>query len=174
MIEIYQWLAPDLEKHLDQMATLLHDCVHDGASIGFIKPHPLSEAQAFWQTSVLPTLSPQTRGLFVALKGDSPVGTVSVVLDTPTNQPHRAEIAKLMVHPKARRQGLARRLMQHAEDHARSNGRTLITLDTRTGDSAEPLYRSLGFETAGVIPEYCLDVEGQRLDSTTYMFKRLS
>lgn len=168
------WQADDLKQNLEAMAHLLHDCVVGGASIGFILPHPIDEARTFWRHKILPDLADNSRALFVTLTEGKPIGTVSVILATPANQPHRGEISKLMVHPNARRQGVARKLMIAAEIYAANQGKTLLTLDTRSGDSAEPLYHALGFETAGMIPNYCMDVTGQRFDSTTYMFKHLN
>jgi GNAT superfamily N-acetyltransferase len=101
------------------------------------------------------------------------VGSAQLGHDTPANQPHRADVNKLMVYPDFRRRGIARALMVEIEKIARSLGRTLLTLDTRTGDSAEPLYASMGYAVSGVIPGYCLDVAKTRLDSTTVMYKAL-
>ena len=94
--------------------------------------------------------------------------------DMPPNQPHRAEIAKLLVHPDHRRRGLGRALMAAAEAEARRLGRTLLTLDTRSGDPSEALYLGLGFRIAGVIPGWCRDTLSDRLDPTTIMFKPLA
>jgi ribosomal protein S18 acetylase RimI-like enzyme len=92
----------------------------------------------------------------------------------PANQPHRAEVSKLLVHPEYRRRGLARRMMLELEGRAGKFRKTLLTLDTRTGDAAEPLYASLGFQTTGIIPGYCLDPDATgRLDATTIMYKQL-
>lgn len=173
MIDIHRWSATDLQNGADALAGILHDCVHDGASVGFILPHPLSEAVDFWRGSILDQVRQGHRLLLVAQDDGVAVGTVSLITASPANQPHRAEISKLLVHPDHRRKGIARRLMQAAEQTAVDAGKTLLTLDTRTGDSAEPLYTSLGLETAGIIPGYCLDVTGQRFDSTTYMYKHL-
>lgn len=172
-MQITRWTADDLSANLDLLAEILHACVHAGASVGFILPHPMTEARAFWRDTVLPAVASGDRALFVALAGGRPVGTGQLVMATPANQPHRAEVSKLLVHPATRRQGTARALMQALEHHARSNAKTLLTLDTRTGDDAEPLYLSLGFSAAGVIPGYCLDPDGQKLDATTYMYKTL-
>ncbi|WP_371744756.1 GNAT family N-acetyltransferase [Nordella sp. HKS 07] len=114
-----------------------------------------------------------TRLLLVATCGERIAGAVQLDIDTPANQPHRAEIRKLLVHPDFRRLGIARLLMAGIEDHARALGRSLLTLDTRTGDNAEPLYASLGYRTVGVIPGYCRDTHKDRLDSTTIMYKNL-
>ena len=99
---------------------------------------------------------------------------VQLDIDTPPNQPHRAEVAKLLVHPDFRRHGFARALMGALETHATAIGRTLITLDTRTGDNAEPLYASLGYRTAGTIPAFCLDPIDGSLHPTTIMYKELA
>ncbi len=93
--------------------------------------------------------------------------------DTPPNQPHRAEVRKLMVHPDFRRQGIARSLMSALENEAVAVHRTLLTLDTRTGDAAEPLYASMGYKIAGVLPGWCRDTPTERLDPTTFMYKNL-
>lgn len=169
---ITQWSADMAERHLPDLARILHDCVHAGASVGFILPHPISEAEAFW-ADILPDIAAGNRALLVATKNGMPVGTVQLTLTTPKNQPHRADVNKLLVHPDARRRGIAKQLMQRLEPMAVAHGKSLLTLDTRSGDAAEPLYRALGFETAGMIPGYCLSVDGKSLDATTYMYKRI-
>jgi ribosomal protein S18 acetylase RimI-like enzyme len=98
---------------------------------------------------------------------------VQLDFDTPPNQPHRAEVRKLLVRPDFRRQGIGRTLMAEVEKRAAELKRNLLTLDTRTGDSAEPLYASLGYRTVGIIPGYCLDPFNTKLDSTTVMYKAL-
>jgi ribosomal protein S18 acetylase RimI-like enzyme len=114
------------------------------------------------------------RLLLVAWAHERIAGSVQLDYDTPANQPHRAEIRKLLVHPAFRRQGIARQLMAEIERHAIRLQRSLITLDTRTGDNAEPLYRSLGYQTTGIIPGYCRDTITERLDATTIMYKNLT
>lgn len=172
-MQITQWTAADLSAHLDAMTDLLHACVHAGASIGFILPHPRDEARAFWQTAILPAVTAGDRALFVATADGALLGSAQLIMATPANQPHRAEVSKVLVHPDARRRGIARALMRQLEAHARAHGKTLLTLDTRTGDMAEPLYLSEGFKAAGVIPGYCLSHDRKSLDSTTYMYKSL-
>jgi ribosomal protein S18 acetylase RimI-like enzyme len=166
--------ADALERELDGFAGLLHACVHSGASIGFILPHTPEDARAWWLDKVLPGVRAGGLLLLAARQDGRLVGTVQLDHDTPGNQRHRAEVRKLLVHPAARRQGLGRALMQAVEGRAAGLGRTLLTLDTRTGCEAEPLYRSLGFEQAGIIPSYCRDAHEDRLDSTTLMYKLLA
>jgi ribosomal protein S18 acetylase RimI-like enzyme len=102
------------------------------------------------------------------------VGSVQLDYDTPPNQPHRADVRKLLVHPRSRRQGIARMLMRELERRARERGRTLLTLDTRSGDKAEPLYASMGYCVVGIIPGFCRDTaDAGRLDATTIMYKQL-
>lgn len=165
--------ADDIIADLDGLGDLLHACVHAGASIGFIMPHARTESEAFWLTRVLPAVRDGARLLLVAKVEGRIAGSVQLDCDTPANQPHRAEIRKLLVHPDFRRQGIARRLIAEIERHAIALRRSLITLDTRTGDNAEPLYASLGYATTGIIPGYCRDTFTERLDATTIMYKTL-
>ncbi|MDG4720344.1 MULTISPECIES: GNAT family N-acetyltransferase [Thalassospira] len=170
---IVKLTARELEAHLSQFAEMLHQCVHAGASIGFIEPFPISEAASFWRDRIIPALAGGKRTLFAAFDADRVVGTVQLDYDTMPNQAHRGDISKLMVRPDCRRRGIARLLMLAAEGQARDLGRSLLTLDTRTGDSAEILYTSLGFETTGVIPQYARDPFSEKLSGTTIMFKHL-
>src|SRR5688500_18549093 len=135
------------------LSDVLHSVVHDGAGVSFIVPFSLDDARAFWRDSVAPGVRAGTRRVVVARQHDRVVGTVQVDLGLPANQQHRGEVAKLLVHPLARRQGIARALMLALEEIARAERRTLLTLDT-AGRAAEALYRSLGYQVAGVIPRY--------------------
>ncbi len=164
---------PALDRATDALARLLVACVADGAAIGFLAPLGADVARSFWRDTVRPELAAGRRLVLVAHHHDEIVGTVQLLLGMPANQPHRAEIAKMMVHPDARRRGIGRALMQAALAEARSRGRALLTLDTRTGDIAEPLYASVGFAVAGVIPDYALDPDGRARHATTYMYCRL-
>ena len=163
----------DTASHLRALATLLHDCVHDGASIGFVLPFSIDDAEAYWLDKVLPRLDSGKLTLLTAHQDDRLAGSVLLDYDTPPNQPHRAEVRKLLVHPDFRRQGIAKALMAALEHHAGELGRNLLTLDTRSGDRAEPLYASLGYRIAGVIPGYCRDPFTDCLDPTTVMYKAL-
>lgn len=165
--------ADDAAGCLPELGALLHACVHDGASVGFILPYEPRQAEAFWAGQVLPAVRDGTRTLLAARTGGRIVGTVQLDCDTPPNQPHRAEVRKLLVHPHWRRRGIGRALMVELEQRARAARRRLLTLDTRTGDLAEPLYAALGYQRAGVIPEFCLDITGRRTDPTTIMYKLL-
>jgi ribosomal protein S18 acetylase RimI-like enzyme len=110
--------------------------------------------------------------ILAAFDGSTLVGTVQLILAVPPNQPHRGEIAKLLVHRSARRRGVAQRLMGRVEVEARAEGKTLLVLDTVTGDAAERLYEGLGWTTVGVIPGYALYPDGRPCDTTVF-FKAL-
>lgn len=166
--------ADGLVRELVSLSDVLHACVGAGASVNFVLPFSMNEAAAFWLQKVHPALRSGGRRLLVARLGERIAGTVQLDLDLPPNQAHRAEVSKLLVHPSARRRGVARALMVALEGQARDAGRSLLTLDTRTGDHAEPLYLSLGYTVAGTIPGFCRATESERLDSTTYMYKALA
>ncbi len=172
-VKITIFTADDFSRHLAELGALLKACVDAGASIGFILPFSESEAEGFWRDKVLPPVREGSRVMLIAWVEGRIAGTVQLNHDTPANQPHRADVSKLLVHPKFRRKGIARALMVEIEHHANRLNRSLLTLDTRTGDTAEPLYTSIGYQTSGVIPGYCLDPHGPNLDSTTIMYKNL-
>jgi len=163
----------DIAGHLHELGALLETCVQDGASISFVLPFTAEDGEAFWREKVLPAVRGGGLVVLVARQAGVIAGSVQLDHDTPPNQPHRAEIRKLMVHPAFRRRGIARSLMAELERRAVRMGRSLITLDTRTGDAAEPLYASLDYKTAGVIPNFCRDTIEDRLDPTTIMYKAL-
>jgi ribosomal protein S18 acetylase RimI-like enzyme len=176
---IEEWrpdLAPPaaIDRDLAMLAEVLHAVVHDGAGVSFIVPFAMEEACAFWQERVLPAVVARSRRVLVARLGSRIVGTVQIDLALPPNQAHRAEVAKLLVHPDARRRGIARALMVDVEALARAEGRTLLTLDTWTGSHAEALYRSLGFAVAGVIPDFARGSTTTALEPATFMYKRLA
>ncbi|GGG64165.1 N-acetyltransferase [Salipiger pallidus] len=163
--------APD---HLEDLAITLHACVTDGASVGFVMPFTPPEARAFWCHAVFPALGPGRRLLWGAFAGDTVVGTVQLDLQMMPNQAHRAEVSKMLVRPSHRRRGIGRALMQTLLTRAAEEGRSLVTLDTRSGDAAQPLYASCGFEVAGEIPGFAAAPDGgPRRDATTYMYRHL-
>ena len=159
-------------QHVQQLSAVLIDCVEGGASVHFM--HPLSQARAdeFWR-EVGASAARDERTLLVAYDDDgSIVGTVQVVPAAPENQPHRAEICKMLVHRRARRRGIGTALMTAAEQAAREAGKTLLVLDTVTGRGGDRLYRRLGWQPCGTIPDYALMPYGGLCD-TTVLFKRL-
>lgn len=165
----FNWLdAQQAQRELQPLCEVLEGCVALGASVGFVE-RDMTVFQRFWQDTVL-SLACGDRLLLVARLQGRIVATVMVVLAMPPNGMHRAEIVKLLVHPDARRRGIARQLMQQAEERARAAGRSLLTLDTRSGDTGEALYASLGWLVAGQIPDYACSVTGVR-EATTLMYK---
>ncbi|KYQ95010.1 GCN5 family acetyltransferase [Serratia plymuthica] len=172
MIEIQQLNADAVQNALPELAEMLQASVSQGASIGFVMPFTLEQAQAFWRR-LLPAIEREDRILLVARQAGRVVGTVQLLLDMPDNGRHRAEVVKLMVHPQARRQGIARELMLQIQQRAIQHQRHLLVLDTLTGDTAEGMYRQLGFQLAGSIPQYARASNGSALDATSYMYKLL-
>ena len=152
------------------LAELLIDAVAGGASVGFMHPLPVLRAMAFWR-GVADGMASGERALFVAEDVEGMIGTVQLILAQPDNQPHRADVAKMLVHRRARRQGLGAALMQAAEIAARACDKTLLVLDTAS-DDAERLYTRLGWQRVGLIPGYALLPTGEPCD-TTYFYKVL-
>lgn len=153
------------------LATVLIDCVEGGASVGFMMPMTPAKAEAFW-VGIAADVAGGKRLLLAAEAAGQWVGTVQVVLAQPENQPHRADIAKMLVVRRARGRGVGAALLRAAEDHARTCGKTLLVLDTVTDSPAERLYRRLGWERCGVIPDYALWPHGG-LTSTSVYYRRL-
>ncbi|HEX7310894.1 MAG TPA: GNAT family N-acetyltransferase [Gaiellaceae bacterium] len=166
-IEIRRLGGADAHAHLDGLAAVLADCVAGGASVSYMAPFSHEEARAAFE-AVTADVEAGRRLLLAAFSDGSAVGTVQVVLALPPNQPHRGEIAKLLVHPSARRRGIAQLLMERAEAEARAEGKTLLVLDTVTGDAAERLYTRLGWTRVGVIPGYALYPDGRPCDTTVF------
>jgi GNAT superfamily N-acetyltransferase len=157
---------------VEALADVLIDCVEGGASVSFMLPLPHEKAVAFWR-SVADGVARGERVLLVAEDGEGQIlGTVQLVLSLPDNQPHRGDIAKMLVHSKARRRGIAQRLMAAIEDEARKEGRTVLVLDTVTGGDAERLYERAGWQRVGVVPKYALMPNGE-FCGTTFFFKHL-
>jgi len=152
-----------------RLADILLDCVAGGASVSFMDPLPRENAVAFWED----VLASAARGERIVLIAEDPsdgmfVGTVQVVFAPQDNQPHRADVAKMLVHRRARRQGLGAALMKAAEAAAFEAGKTLLVLDTVTGGDAERLYARLGWTRCGVIPNYALFPRGGFCDTTVF------
>jgi GNAT superfamily N-acetyltransferase len=153
------------------LATVLIDCVERGASVSFMSPLTRAKAEAFW-FEVAASVGRDERTLLVATAEDRVVGTVQVVNAGPENQPHRADVAKMLVHSAARRRGIGAALMRAAEAAARRNGKTILVLDTVTGSEAERLYGRLHWQRVGTVPDYALFPDG-RLCATTFFYKAL-
>lgn len=158
------------DSELQALADLLIDCVDGGASVSFMHPLPRARALAFWH-GVAEGVARGERALMVAEDGTGIVGTVQLVLDQPENQPHRADLSKMLVHRRARCQGLGAALMQAAEQVARESGKSLLVLDTASAE-AERLYARLGWQACGVIPGYALLPHGG-ICATTFFYREL-
>jgi GNAT superfamily N-acetyltransferase len=171
-IELWRPNETSVEPDLRALGDLLHDCVHAGASVSFILPFSRDDAVAFWRERILPSVAAATCRVLVARCDGKIAGTVQLDLATPPNQPHRGEIRKLLVHPSARRHGIARALMIAIEEQAREAGRVLLTLDTASA-AAEQLYASLGYVRVGVIPGFSVRPDGRELEGTMVMYKEL-
>ena len=153
------------------LCDVLIDCVEGGASVSFMQPMTREKAERFWRR-VAEDVAADGRALLVAEDAQGVCGTVQLILDQPENQPHRADLAKMLVHHRARRQGLGEALMRAAEDRGRDCGKTLLVLDAVTDGDAARLYARLGWVRVGDIPDYALVPDG-RPCGTTYFYRDL-
>lgn len=160
------------ERLIGELAALTKDCVDGGASIGFMQPFTIERAREFWR-KVAEAVAAGQRALLVAEDGQGVCGTVQLILDLPDNQPHRADVAKMQVHSRARRRGVGGQLLGAAEQAARERGKTLLVLDAVTDGDAARLYARLGWVRVGDIPNYALFPQGGYC-STTYFYKNLA
>ena len=160
------------DAQIDALAAVLIDCVEGGASVSFMHPLTRERAEAFWRR-VAQGVAAGERALLIAEDAQGLCGTVQLVLEQPENQPHRADLAKMLVHRRVRRQGMGAALMQAAEATARDCGKTLLVLDAVTGGDAARLYERLGWQRVGDIPDYALFPDGG-LCSTTVYYRRLA
>jgi GNAT superfamily N-acetyltransferase len=158
------------DADIAQLAAVLIDCVEGGASVSFMHPLDRNRATDFWRR-VAGDVVAGNRLLLAAQDAAGVVGTVQVIVDQPENQPHRADVAKMLVHRCARRRGIGAALLRAAEDAARGAGKSLLVLDTASGD-AERLYVRLGWILAGTVPDYALWPHGG-LCSTTFYYRKL-
>jgi GNAT superfamily N-acetyltransferase len=170
-VEISTLSAPIADGALEQLASVLVDCVDGGASVSFMAPFSLEEGRAFFRKVAGSVAAGDTVLLAAKLDGKI-VGTVQLGLDTPPNQPHRANIKKMLVHRAARGRGVGADLMARAEDEARRRGRWLLVLDTVPGENGYRLYRRAGWIECGTIPDYAMFPDG-RLCDTALLWKRL-
>ena len=159
------------DAQIAALAELLMDCVEGGASVSFMQPMTHECATRFWAT-VAAGVAAGERALLVAEDAGGICGTVQLILNLPENQPHRADLAKMLVHSRARRRGLGEALMRAAESMAQDCARTLLVLDAVTGGDAERLYERLGWQRVGVIPDFALFPDG-RMCATTFFYRRI-
>jgi GNAT superfamily N-acetyltransferase len=165
--EIRRLTPAEVHEQLDALAGVLLDCVDGGASVSYLAPFSHGDARAAFEGFAAEV--EQGRRVLLAAYADSRlVGTVQVILALPPNQPHRGEIAKLLVHRSARGRGVAQRLMERAEEEARSEGKTLLVLDTVTGSTAERLYERMGWNRVGVVPGFALYPDRRLCDATIF------
>jgi len=164
-------IDPRGDADIAGLCDVLIDCVEGGASVSFMLPMTIQKADAYWRKVAASAIRGE-RAVLVAERDGEIIGTVSVVYDLPENQPHRADVAKMLVHRRGRRQGVAAALLAAAEAEARRAGKTLLVLDTVTGGDAERLYERCGWQRCGVIPNYALFPDG-RLCATTVFYKEL-
>lgn len=167
---VVRQLSGMTQAQLHELAHLLIDCVEGGASVSFMHPLSLSKALAFWRR-VADEVSSGSRILLVAEVAAAIVGTVQIIDAHAENQPHRADISKLLVHRQARRRGIGAALMRAAEQAGRSAGKSLLVLDTASGE-AERLYARGGWTLAGIIPDFALWPQGG-LCSTSIYYRKL-
>lgn len=172
MIMIRELDGREAAARITELADVLRDCVEGGASVGFMWPLAEGRPEAFWRR-VAEGVGAGERHLFVAEDATGRLcGTLSLVTDMPDNQPHRADVSKMLVHRRARRQGIAEQLLRAVEAKARTLGKTTLVLDTVTGSDASRLYERLGWQKAGDIPQYALMPDGAPC-STTYYYRAL-
>jgi GNAT superfamily N-acetyltransferase len=159
------------EAEVHALARVLQDCVAGGASVSFMAPLTLERARAFWR-EIARGVESGERALLVAEDAEGVCGTVQLLLALPENQPHRADLAKMLVHRRARRTGVGAALLGAAEQLARDCDRTLLVLDAVSGGDAARLYERHGWIKGGDIPDYALFPEGG-LCSTTVYYRKL-
>lgn len=157
---------------VEALADVLIDCVEGGASVSFMWPLPREKAVALWR-GVAEGVERGERVLLIAEDREGRiVGTVQMITSLPDNQPHRGDIAKMLVHRKARRRGIAQRLMAAVDEAAREEGKSVLVLDTVTGGDAERLYERAGWQRVGSVPKYALMPDGAYC-ATTFFYKHL-
>ncbi|KVR12544.1 GNAT family N-acetyltransferase [Burkholderia ubonensis] len=172
-ITIRRVSGDEVTAYIDALSDVLIDCVEGGASVSFLLPISRDTAARFWR-QVADGVIRGERILLVAERADGRVvGTVQLITALPENQPHRADVAKMLVHRDARRQGVGARLMAAADDAARAAGKAVLVLDTVTGSDAARLYERAGWQRVGDVPNYALMPDG-RYCATTFFHKQLA
>ncbi|EPF16973.1 Acetyltransferase [Cedecea davisae] len=164
--------ATEFESANKALTDVLIDCVEGGASVSFMHPLARDKATAFW-LNVGQSVERGERTVIVAEDGEGKIiGTVQLITSQPENQPHRADVAKLLVHSSARRRGVAQRLMAYLEAVATTQGKSVLVLDTATGSDAETFYQNMGWQRVGDLPFYALMPDGSPC-STTFYYRHL-
>ncbi|MGE3171885.1 MAG: N-acetyltransferase family protein [Planctomycetota bacterium] len=164
--------VPVADADLEALAQLLVAVVDEGAAVSFVQPLSSADAAGWWRRTL--ASAPPKAVFLVARDADGIVGTVQLQPAWAPNQPHRAEVVKLLVHRRARGRGTGRRLMLAIEDAARASGFTLLTLDARRDGPAERLYRAMGWTVVGVIPDFAVNADHSGLHDTVVFYKRLA
>lgn len=170
-VEVKRLTVAEARTHLDALAEVLADAVDGGDSVSFMDGFTAGDARAFYE-SLLPELERGTRVLLAAFVDGGLVGTVQLVHAWPPNSQHRADVAKLLVHRRARGRGVGRALMEHLEHEARADGKSLLVLDTVAERSADRLYGRLGWTRLGTVPGFARDPDGSFCDAT-FFYKHL-
>lgn len=164
--------ADEIRARIDELCDVLENCVQGGASVSFMLPFGREKSRLFWQ-GVAESVARDERVVLVDENAEGQInGTVQLIVDQPENQPHRADVAKLLVHERARRQGIAGKLMAGLETIARDHGKTVLVLDTSTGSGAETFYTRCGWQKVGEIPRYALMPDGA-MTATSVFYKFL-
>lgn len=166
-LEVRRLARAEARERLDELAAVLADCVDGGASVGYMAPFSHEDARAVFEAYAREH-EQGDRIIFGAFLDGKLVGTAQLVVAVPPNQPHRADVARMLVHRSARKRGIAGRLMERLEHEARAEGKTLLVLDAVTGGDAARLYDRLGWNTVGVIPDYALYPDGRLCDTTVF------
>ena len=166
-IEVRRLGRDEARERLDALAAVLADCVAGGASVGYMEPFSHADARAVFEEYAREHEQGGRIILGAFLDGEL-VGTAQLVVAVPPNQPHRADVARVLVHRSARRRGIAQRLMTQLEHEARAEGKALLVLDAVTGGDAARLYERDGWNTVGVIPDYALYPDGRPCDTTVF------
>lgn len=172
-MQVFRATLEQFDQHLPALVDVLQGTVNQGAAVGFVAPLSAERARQFWQQSIRPDVASGARALFLAVENGEAVGTTQLILAMPDNQPHRGEVAKMMVHPNHRRKGIAQHLITVLEQEARAHNRWQITLDTRTGGGAEPFYHRMGYKAAGTLPNFGKNATDENFHATTFMYKTL-
>lgn len=170
-IDIRELEAAEAERRIAELGAILRDAVDGGASVNFLAGFTQDEAEAFWRGQI-PGIADGSRHLLVADDGEKLVGTVVLTLAPQPNQPHRADVGKMLVLSALRRQGIGRKLLDAVEALARAKGRTLLMLDTTTGSSGDLLYASCGWVHYGIVPGHALSTLGIPM-ATSFYYKEV-